>query len=152
MARYLILANQTLGGTELQHAVRERIERSDASFYIVVPMIEPRREARNWSEGSQPASTFEPPEFEAADKARKRARHRLNQMVEAIKTAGGTADGEVGQDDPVGAAKDVLERESFDEVIVSTLPARVSRWLKMDLPSRISRMTDLPVTTIEAKG
>ena len=40
---------------------------------------------------------------------------------------------------------------NVDAVIVSTLPAGVSRWLKMDLPSRIDRMTDAPVTTIEAE-
>lgn len=28
---------------------------------------------------------------------------------------------------------------------------RISRWLKMDLPSRLKRATDLPVTVVEAE-
>jgi hypothetical protein len=151
MARYLILANQTLGGAELKREVHERVERGEASFYIVVPMIEPKDEETSWAGSSRPGAVAAPGGFAAADRARKQAHHRLGQMIEVITAAGGKAEGEVGQSDPVEAAKDVLNRRSFDEVIISTLPARVSRWLKMDLPNRVARLTDLPVTTIEAK-
>jgi hypothetical protein len=47
----------------------------------------------------------------------------------------------------------VLVREgdrAFDEIIISTLPATLSRWLKLDAPSRIARMTQVPVTHVEA--
>jgi hypothetical protein len=56
----------------------------------------------------------------------------------------------VGAPEPTVAVQDVLEEQAFDEVIVSTLPTSLSRWLRMDLPSRIARMTDVPVTTVEA--
>jgi hypothetical protein len=53
----------------------------------------------------------------------------------------------------VEAAKEVLERHSaFDEIIVSTLPAGLSRWVKKDVPRRIARLTGVPVTTVEAKA
>lgn len=52
-------------------------------------------------------------------------------MLASITSLGGRADG---------------------EVIVSTLPAGISRWLKLDLASRIARMSDVPVTTVEAGG
>ena len=72
-------------------------------------------------------------------------------MIDRIRSVGGEAEGAVGSEDPLEAARDALEHQAdFDEIIVSTLPSRFSRWLKMDLPSRIARMSDVPVTTIEA--
>jgi hypothetical protein len=64
--------------------------------------------------------------------------------------AGGRVEGLVGSEDPFLAASAVLETGSYDEVIVSTLPARVSRWLHVDLPARLQRL-GLPVTVVTAK-
>jgi cell pole-organizing protein PopZ len=151
MGRYLVVANQTLGGADLERTIRDRVERGAAHFHIVVPTIEPQDETPAWAmSGSE--SSFVPPEYETADKARRRAQHRLNQMVDKIAAIGGKATGEVGDSDPAKAVRAALESETFEEVIISTLPARLSRWLKMDLPSRVSRMTEVPVTTIEAEA
>jgi hypothetical protein len=86
------------------------------------------------------------------DEARRRAEDRLGQMIDKIRSAGGEAEGEVGASDPMEAVEAVLKGRSFDGIIVSTLPAGISRWLKMDLSSRVSRMTDAPVTTVEAEA
>ena len=56
----------------------------------------------------------------------------------------------IGPADALLAVERVLVHERFDEVIVSTLPERVSQWLKRDLPSRIERL-ELPVTVVRAK-
>jgi hypothetical protein len=48
------------------------------------------------------------------------------------------------------AVREALEREPFDEVIVSTLPARVSQWLHRDLPSRVEQL-GIPVTVVTAR-
>jgi len=64
--------------------------------------------------------------------------------------AGGHVEGRIGEVDPLVAVRDAVEREHFDEVIVSTLPARVSHWLKRDLPSQVERL-GLPVTVVTAK-
>ena len=48
------------------------------------------------------------------------------------------------------AIQDAINLRGFDEIILSTLPARVSRWLKLDLPSKVSGL-GLPVTHVEAK-
>ena len=45
----------------------------------------------------------------------------------------------------------MLASRSFDELIVSTLPQRVSGWLGMDLPHRLHRRYGLPVTTVTSK-
>jgi hypothetical protein len=166
MSRHLIVANQTLGGDQLERTVSERIERGDNQFYVVVPVIEPKHESDSWSRGFGVHEGLSAAQIEQARRAieedarrreellaegRRRAEKRLQQMLEKIESAGGVADGEVGVADPVVAVKAALKSQNPDEVIVSTLPSGISRWLKMDLPSKVSRMTDAPVVTIEAE-
>jgi hypothetical protein len=50
----------------------------------------------------------------------------------------------------MAAVQDAINLHGFDEVIISTLPARVSRWLKLDLPSKVAGL-GLPVTTVTPK-
>lgn len=145
---YLIVANQTLGGAELEDAIQRRIEGGHGNFHIIVPIIAPALESTAWA--GLEAGTVAIPTAEEMDEARRRSEQRLADLVERIRSAGGTATGEIGDENPARAVKEALERSSFDEVIVSTLPAGISRWLKMDLPSRIDRMVDIPVTTVEA--
>jgi nucleotide-binding universal stress UspA family protein len=76
---------------------------------------------------------------------------RLATELTWLKRAGVNVDGEVGSSDPMQAVTDVLDRREFDEVIVSTFPPGVSRWLRMDLPNRIRRRSKLPVTHVECK-
>lgn len=154
MSRYLIVANQTLGGKELEDRIQARIEGSHGRFYVIVPMIEPELEADAWVP-ADPAfgiSGVRSGATEAIDEARQRSQHRLDRMIDKIRALGGEAEGEVVGPDPLQAVEDILERDSFAEIVVSTLPAGISRWVKMDLPSRIARRADVPVVTVEAEG
>ena len=63
---------------------------------------------------------------------------------------GSHVEGIVGATDPYEAVRQTLEREKYDEVIVSTLPERVSRWLHLDLAHRIERF-GLPVSVVTAE-
>jgi hypothetical protein len=64
--------------------------------------------------------------------------------------AGSQVEGIIGNSDPLVAVRDVLERAEFDEVIISTLPVHVSRWLRLDLPHRVEQL-GLPVTVVTAE-
>ena len=64
--------------------------------------------------------------------------------------AGGRVEGVIGDNDPFVAVTAMLDRERFDEVIVSTLPERVSRWLRRDLPARVEKL-GIPVTVVTAR-
>lgn len=161
--RCLIVANQTLGGGALVRAVEDCLARGVDEFFVVVPMTRVQDESMTWTggflvDGELPSARYLA-EVEAQSRrherdvaeASDRAGRRLAQMIDRIQELGGSAAGEVSVEDPIAAARNVLEKQPvWTEVIVSTLPAGISRWLKMDLPSRIARMTDAPVTTIEA--
>ena len=76
------------------------------------------------------------------------AARRLDEALTRLSASGLTVTGEVGSDSPVESVVDVLVRDgadAFDDIIVSTLPRTVSKWLKIDAPSRIHRYTTIPV-------
>ncbi len=130
MRRYLVIGNQTLGGEHLMAKVRELANLGPCSFHIVVPVTPPADHA--WTEGE----------------IRVVAQGRLDRALSRFRQAGTDVTGEVGDANPVLAAEDVLRGQGFDEIIVSTLPPGVSRWLKLDLPHRVEAAFGLPVTHV----
>jgi hypothetical protein len=133
MNDYLVVANQTLGGDHLLAELRRRVTEGPCRFHIVVPAnVNPD----SWTH------TF--------DQAYAVARERLQQAIQRFSELGAEVDGQVGDERPLDAMLDALRRWSCDEVILSTLPAGASRWLKMDLVSRASRALPIPVTHVEA--
>ncbi|HEY7702809.1 MAG TPA: hypothetical protein VIB02_10890 [Candidatus Limnocylindrales bacterium] len=131
MRSYLIVANQTLTSESLREAITARLADGPVQAYVVVPMAAGSR-LHNWDEGP----------------ARSTAQERLDDMLERLREMGVDADGEVGDRDPVMAVRDALRRREVDEVIVSTLPRGVSRWLGEDVPSRLRDSVRVPVTVV----
>lgn len=150
MPTYLVVANQTLGGERLRQELVDRIRRGDASFRVVVPLTEPQYYT-TWSiEGMH---HFEPPPdvSEARAQARARSEEQMHELLRRVRERGGEAEGELGDPDPMVAIEDALDRYEVDEILVSTLPPGLSRWLRLDLASRLERKVDIPVTVIEAE-
>jgi GABA permease len=152
--RYLVVANETLGQSDLQAAIAQRIAAGPAEFHVLVPEA-----VSGWTLGGglpDPVSGFIPvdPATLAATRQQSQdeARERLDGELARLHARGVMATGEVGPYDPVGAVAQVLERSSFDEIIVSTLPAPVSRWLRLDLARRLERRFHLPVTHVAHGG
>lgn len=149
MRRYLIVANQTLGGEALSRAVRERVGSGPCEFWVVVPAtpvvhLEPAYLAAPVM-GGMPAVQGTPAE------AREHARTRLDAALTRLRALGAVVDGEVGDADPVRAATSAAGVRSFDEIIVSTLPTRLSRWLRQDLPHRLEHKLHLPVAQVTSR-
>jgi len=134
MRSYLIVGNQTLMGPELASAIAERMVPGDPpDIYVVVPAT-PQPGAFTWDE----------------DKAAAAAQERLDAMLENLRGLGLEATGEVGYRDPVEAARDAIRRHPVDEIILSTLPAGISRWLGQDVPSRLKSAVSVPVVVVTA--
>jgi hypothetical protein len=134
MRRCLVLANQTLGGLRLLEAVERRVAAGEHQFYVVVPAT-PIADQERVAVGSGPP----------ADHAHAVAAQRLARALDQLRDLGAPAEGEVGDPDPLEAARLALRRFDADEVVVSTLRLGLSRWLRADLPSRIERSLHLPV-------
>ena len=146
MRRYLIVANQTLGGDDLLHEVRTRLEAGPAEFWVLVPATPvdhtPPAIIPMPVMGRAPTLTGTPEE------ARRVAGERLQAELRRLRALGATVDGEVGAPDPLDAVGTTLADRQFDEVIVLTLPTHLSRWLHQDLPSRLEHKFHVPVTHV----
>jgi nucleotide-binding universal stress UspA family protein len=131
MREVLIVANQTLTSRSLGEAIAERIAEGPLRAYVVVPLV-PIGGRLTWDErASQEA-----------------ANARLDEVLERLRGLGAEADGEVGDRDPVSAVRDAMRGREVDEIIVSTLPKGLSRWLGEDVPSRLRDSVRVPVVVV----
>jgi hypothetical protein len=143
MRRYLIVANQTLGGEQLTAKITECINAGPCRFYLVAPVTQ-TEVSDQWAAGGLDGGVV-PGAYKIA---RALAAGRLQHELARLRETGAEADGEVVDPNPIDAIRKLASREEVDEVIVSTLPRRLSRWMAMDLPHRVRRATKLPVTHI----
>src|SRR4051812_30396857 len=134
-SRVLVVAHKTAATPALIEAVRERAARGPATFTLLVP---------NLVGGLAKAMD---PEDQPEDAARDVLALALPLLEDA---AGAPVAGKVGDPNPMNAIQDAVNLEGYDEIIISTLPARVSRWMRLDLPHKLAGL-GLPVTTITAR-
>jgi hypothetical protein len=124
--RVLVVAHRTAATPRLLEEVRSRAGRSACSFTLLVPRP-------YWDPDTDEAAATLELALPLLDDA-----------------AGGHVEGIVGGSEPLAAIQQVVEDVGFDEIIISTLPARVSRWLHRDLPHRVEAL-GLPVTVVVAQ-
>jgi hypothetical protein len=134
MRSYLIVANRTLTGPHLVAEALTRAAAGPCRFHVCVPSTPAGAAYATWTEG----------------RAHAIAAQRLEHVLDSLREAGIEATGNIGDESPVLAVGDALRHQPFDEIIVSTLPPGLSRWLKLDLPHRLERMYHLPVTHVIA--
>jgi len=122
----LVVANVTATSEELIDALRFRSEKAPASFTLIIP-----------------ATPF--------GGGRSAALEKLAEALDQLRDAGLEVEGSVGNADPILAVTDVWDPKRYDEIIVSTLPMRFSKWLHAGLPERIGKLTDAPVTHVVSR-
>ena len=151
MRRYLVVANQTLGTRELREEIRRRVAAGDSSFYVLVPNTRAAHYHVVPAAGGlvpmpSMATSYGGPETD--EEATEEARGRLSRMLADLAELGVEAGGDLGSEKPLEGIEQVLKDHDVDEVLVATLPKRVSRWLGSDVPHQIERRFGLPVTTV----
>lgn len=119
----LVVATLTARSPELTEALRRRAESGPARFTLLMPAA--------------------PGEHEAAAEG-------LVAALAHLRGVGLEVEGRLGDPDPMVALADAWSPREFDEVVISTLPTDVSRWISADLPSRAARLTGAPVSHVVA--
>lgn len=114
----LVVANQTADSPELIEALQQRAAQGEAEFTLLLPPLPGHRDE---------------------------ARVRVEEIVGGWREAGLEARGEVGDPDPIVAVKEGWDPGRYDEVVVSTLATGASKWLQIDLPHRVERITGVGV-------
>jgi hypothetical protein len=144
----LIVANQTLGGDHLAEVIKQRIAEQPTRFALLVPATHRTDVIVALAEAFAVQGGMRPPAPTVDDDVA--AKSRVETGLEWMRGLGASADGFVGEHDPVRAIRDLLTGQQYDEIIISTLPHGFSSWLHQDLPHRVERVTGLPVTVVSA--
>jgi hypothetical protein len=118
----LVVANQTADSDELVRALSDRAARGPTEFTLLLP--------------AQPGV------------ARTDSDRRLEDALGRLRAGGLEARGVVGDCNPVVAVKETWDPGKYDEILVSTLPTGASKWLQIDLPHQVERMTGVQVTHV----
>jgi hypothetical protein len=119
----LVVANVTATSDELIGALTARAEQEAMAFMLIVPATP--------LQGGRAAALA-----------------TLRDAVHRLDAAGLEVDGSVGASDPISALSDAWDPKIYDEIVVSTLPVGVSKWLRAGLPDRVAKLTGAPVTHI----
>src|SRR4051794_19512844 len=120
----LVIANRTADSDQLPQALEKRAQSGPVRFTLLVP---------------------------CGPSGRDGAQARLESALKRMRSAGLEVEGSVGRDsDPLAAAHQAWNPAKYDEIVVCTLPTGVSKWLQVDLPHRLQKLTDAPVTHIVA--
>ena len=121
MRSYLIVGNETLAGEALTQTITDRLADGPMRARVVVP-LHPVGGRLTW---------------DVEEESTRVAEERLDEALERLRALGIEADGEIGDRDPILAVKDAMRGREIDEIILSTLPTGVSRWLGADVPGRL---------------
>ena len=130
MAKILVVANRTVESPELEEALKERAAKGDAEFTVVVPS------AHGFAKAADP------------DAGIAEAERHVHSALEKLREDGLTVEARLGDPDPIAAVQDAANADTYDELIVSTLPTHLSKWLRLDLPRKAAHATGLPVTHV----
>jgi hypothetical protein len=135
-ANVLVVANRTAESPELLDALRTRATQGPSEFTLLVPAT---------PQGVAWAADMFAGEEEAEQ-------HRRAFVDELREEGLPVADAKVGDPDPLAAVMDECNQHGYDELIISTLPLHLSKWLRVDFPSKAKAATGLPVTHVVARG
>ncbi len=131
--RLLVIANETCTGPDLFREIRERLDDTDTEVLVVAPALTSR--LRYWMSDE--------------DAGIQAAGQRLARSIELCAAAGISADGALGDADPLQALDDAVRSFHPDEVVIATHPIDRSNWLEHGLVAQARERFSIPVTHVE---
>ena len=135
-ANVLVVANRTAESPELLDALRRRATQGPSEFTLLVP--------------ATPQGVAWAADMYAGEAAAEK--HRAAFVDELREEGLPVAEAKVGDPDPLAAVMDECNEHDYDELIISTLPLHLSKWLRVDFPRKAKAATGLPVTHVVARG
>lgn len=133
MRRVLVVANRTACEQHLLEEIERRRSDGPCEVHLLVPKSHP---SGTWTD----------------DQVARAARERMTEALAELRAKGIEATGSVGDANPITAVGDLLRHEHFDEIVVSTLPQGVSRWLGQNVVRRMKNAHGLPVAHVVAEA
>ena len=130
--RILVIANETVGGSELLAILRSKAEGVSERVLVVCPAL--NSQVRTWASDE--------------DGARAAAQERLDASLAQLRRDGIQAEGEVGDGDPLQAMEDALRTFGADEIVISTHPPGRSNWLEHNVVEAARARFDVPITHV----
>lgn len=130
--RILVIANETVQGSELRDCIAAKSEGYREHVLVVTPAL--NSPIRHWASDE--------------DGARADAQVRLEASLRALRERGVEARGEVGDGDPLQALDDACRAFGPDEIIISTHPEGRSHWLETNVVERARQRFDRPITHV----
>lgn len=138
MAQVLVMANQTAESDDLLAALRERSGQGECEFTVLIPATP---HGISWA-----ANMW-------SDRGKEEAEAHRDALLQRLRATGlPIKDAIIGDPDPLAAITDACNLGSYDELIVSTLPHHLSKWLHLDLQRKAAHATGLPVRSVETKA
>jgi len=129
MSEILVVANETLGGRKLRELLEQKAKVNPSlQVRLVIPQSRPRRGSVIYLQSVRDA-----------------AQVRLDLALSVLEELGFEATGEVGDSDPFHATMDAIAERKPDEIVISTLPATASGWLRRDLVERVAEASGIAV-------
>lgn len=132
--RILVVANETVGASELSTLLRTRAAGYDEDVLVVCPALNSK--LRTWTSDE--------------DGARGAAQNRLDATIASLRAVDVNVSGVVGDGDPLQALEDALRTFPADEIVISTHPPGRSHWLEQGVVAEAERRYDVPITHIVA--
>ncbi|MFL5868985.1 MAG: hypothetical protein ACJ766_17925 [Thermoleophilaceae bacterium] len=137
-AQVLVVANQTAESEELLAALKARSDHGSVEFTVLIPAT-PHGVA--WAADMH------------SEAGQEEAELHKDAMIERMRSTGiDVKQAKVGDPDALAAIQDEVNFNDYDELIVSTLPLKMSKWLRVDLPRKAEAATGLPVLHIAAQA
>jgi nucleotide-binding universal stress UspA family protein len=130
--RVLVVANETVAGAALRDAIRNAVEGTHANVLLVCPAL--NSPLRHWTSDE--------------DQARSAAEKRLGRSIDELERLGISAQGEVGDADPLQAIEDALRTFGADLIVISTHPEGRSNWLERDVVASARERFAVPITHV----